>query len=353
MKKFEYVEKSFIEQIQSGKLKPGDKLPDMPQLCNLYQVSHITIQKALTELQQQGYVERIKCKGTFVLERPETEEKKAILAMVISVIERDDTSLLNIIKGAQKEAADRGFAFLLEITDGTHESETKAINTFIQKQVDGLLLYLNHEEIANQLLNGLEEPKIFYIMLDHYDNAFPCNSVTPNNIDGGFMAAKYLIRHGHRRIAYIAYNIMRNTENDRYKGFCNALQAYGIRTNSETAFDESEEKLEKLQKLIKSRQITAVFAVNDRVAMMLLNYLFSCNIRVPEDCSIVGFDDTFESRYAVVPLTTIRQDFKDIGTSAVAMASEAIAAKDEKRVFKKIFLPVRLIERKSVLTIPS
>src|SRR5690606_33104595 len=125
-----------MEQI----LKPGDKLPDLEQLCERFDVSHITIQKALTNLAKKGLVTRIKSKGTFVQER--TKDAAGTIAMIISVIEQNDATLLSIIKGAQNEAAQRGFTFLLEITDGFEKSESKAITMLLRRDVDGLLLYL-------------------------------------------------------------------------------------------------------------------------------------------------------------------------------------------------------------------
>lgn len=329
-------------------LKPGEKLPDIKQLCAQFNVSHITIQTALANLHREGFIIRIKSKGTFVQEQ--AKEVKGTMAMVISVIERNDTTLLNVIKGAQNEAAKKGFTFLLEITDGFEESEKLAIANFIQRGVSGLLLYMNHEELAYRILreysgeNGLEIP---YVMIDHYETSRPSNSVTPNNLDGGFMATEHLIRKGHRSIAFISSNIKRNTEYDRYLGYRCAMEAYGFEQACRM-LEYSPDAMKVLLSSIRAGEVTAAFAVNDRMALMALHYLYENQIRVPEDFSLIGFDDSYEANYAIVPLTTVRQDFFEIGAQAVKLLRDVLVDIERGAKYKKVFLPVQVVERNSV-----
>lgn len=349
MKKYEIVEQTLRGEITSRILKPGDKLPDLEQLCERFEVSHITIQKALANLTKAGYLARIKSKGTFVQDN-RAKESAGTLAMIISVIERNDTTLLSTIKGAQNEAAQQGFTFLLEITDGYEESERKAIATLAQSNVDGLLLYLNHEKLAYQMLGGQSDMrgKLPYVMLDHYETNRPCSSVTANNTNGGFLATEYLLKQGHSRIAYLYTNLSKNTEFDRYSGYRDAMGAYGLKEDAVCMHEEETAALPELLKRIRAGELTAAFAVNDRVALRTLHYLYESGVRVPDDFSLLGFDDSHEAEFAIVPLTTMRQDFFEVGVGAVKLLKEMLNEAEPAQMYKKVFLPTRLVVRNSV-----
>jgi len=346
MNKYQKIESYYLNKISDGSLKPGDKLPDLKTMCEQFGVSHITIQKSLGELTKKGYITRIKCKGTFVNGISANAVKLKNIALVISVIEKNDHSLLDIIKGAQSAATSTNSNLKVEITDGFSENELSVIQSLLDTGVDGLLLYLNHEELAHKLLDHPGLPP--YVMLDHYNTEYPCNSITPNNIDGGFLAAEYLLKHGHTNIIFISVNIERNTEKDRYTGYCNAMKSHGLEPLPILQIDSGKSSLAQLQELAVDKKITAAFAVNDHAAMLILNYLVSNGVNIPSDLSIIGFDDSFELSYSIVPITTIRQDFSEIGSSAVTLLSEAIEYKKDGMNHKKIFLPVRIIERNSV-----
>lgn len=347
MNKYQTIEVYYINKISSGSLKPGDKLPDLQSMCEQFGVSHITIQKALSELTKKGYITRIKCKGTFVNDGYTTDTvKPKNIALIISVIEQNDHSLLEIIKGAQSTATSINGNLRVEITDGSSENELSTIQSFLDSGIDGLLLYLNHEELAHKLLDLPGLPP--YVMMDHYNTEYPCNSITPNNIDGGFLATDYLIKYGHTNIVFMSVNLERNTEKDRYTGYCNAMKSHGLKPLPTLQIDNTKASLALLLELTLEKKITAAFAVNDRAAMLILNYLVSNGASIPSDLSIIGFDDSFELSYSIVPLTTICQSFFEIGSSAVTLLYETIACKKEGMNHKKIFLPVRIVERNSV-----
>ena len=178
-----------------------------------------------------------------------------------------------------------------------------------------------------------------------------CTVITANE-QGGFAAAEYFINHGHKKIAYISAPVdgISSAPTERYEGFKTALRTYN-------QFDEElyevsagwdkQSAYEAFGRLIKRRKdITAVFTTSDQLAFGVYDYARDHNIRIPEDISVIGFDDDFASEYA--GLTTFIQNANEIGDLAAQMMLDQI---DGKAVPPIIRCKPELIERNSVKTI--
>ena len=178
-----------------------------------------------------------------------------------------------------------------------------------------------------------------------------CTVITENE-QGGFTAAEYFIKHGHKKIAYISAPVdgISSAPTERYEGFKTALKLHN-------QFDEElyevcsswdkQSAYEAFGRLIKRRKdITAVFTTSDQLAFGVYDYAHDHNIRIPEDISVIGFDDDFASEY--VGLTTFIQNATEIGNIAAQMMLDQI---DGKTVPETIRCKAELIERRSVKTI--
>jgi DNA-binding LacI/PurR family transcriptional regulator len=206
-------------------------------------------------------------------------------------------------------------------------------------------------------------------LIDKKVEGIPFPSVVSNHEQGSFLATQYLIQRGHRRIAFVSPQGMDENTNirDRYFGFCRAMYDAGLTVDDElncvTASSasltvESGELDTILDRLLdRGEPITAVHAVNDYLAVDLLKHALSRNISVPQQLSIVGFDNLEVTAHTEVPLTTIRQDFYGIGYAAARQASEGVRAKSTSSANgvgrdtpDTVVLPVSLIERDSVAT---
>jgi LacI family transcriptional regulator len=178
-----------------------------------------------------------------------------------------------------------------------------------------------------------------------------CTVISANE-RGGYEAAEYLINHGHKKIAYISAPVdgISTASNERYEGFKAALQNYGLFDEELYEVSESWDKegaFEAFGRLIKRRKdITAVFTTTDQLAFGVYDYAKKKGIRIPEDISVIGFDNDFAAEYA--GLTTFCQNTNEIGDIAAQMMLNQIDGKDVPAIIR---CQPKLVERKSVKTL--
>lgn len=178
-----------------------------------------------------------------------------------------------------------------------------------------------------------------------------CTVITANE-QGGYAAAEYLINHGHKKMAYISapINGISAAPPERFEGFKTALQTYNLYDEELYELSEGWDKesgYKAFGRLIKRRKdITAVFVTNDQLAFGIYDYAREHNLKIPEDISIIGFDDDFAAEYA--GLTSFRQSANEIADISAQMMLDQI---DGKTVPPIIRCRPELIERNSVKTI--
>ena len=225
-----------------------------------------------------------------------------------------DTIVEGVIAGLQ------GTNYSPVFVDGqlNREEELAGIRTLIGRQVDGLVLIAGKipgTEIAD-LCRDI--PKVI-IARELPSDVHHCVSV--DNVDGGYQVTKYLLENGHRKIALISGTAEHPDTKDRLRGYQKALGEYDLETTTELLLDgdftasSGERCMERL--LASGQEFSAVFAMSDRMAFGARLALFKNGLRVPDDISLIGFDDQIESAYMTPPLTTFRQPAKEMGEAAV------------------------------------
>lgn len=178
-----------------------------------------------------------------------------------------------------------------------------------------------------------------------------CTVITANE-KCGYEAAEYLIKHGHKKIAYISAPVdgISSAPTERFNGFKTAMENYHL--FDETAYElsagwDKKNAAEAFGRLIKRRKdLTAVFVTSDQMAFGVYEYAKKHGIRIPEDISVIGFDDEISSEY--LGLTTFRQSTTEIGDIAAQMMLDQI---DGKQVPPIIRCRAEIVERNSVKTI--
>lgn len=221
--------------------------------------------------------------------------------------------------------------------------------TIISWNVDGLILFGVGNEDCHNITKKFNKPKVF---IDSYIDEKMVEGVVVGLDDekGGYMLGRHLIDRGHTKIAYFADNIV-GINLTRFKGLKRAMQESGLSFGKGDyyKFEATEEGMEKgLRRAFKVKdKYTAFFCASDYHALFMHNYFLDRGLKVPEDLSIVGYDDSIYSRIArPSALTTIRQSPSKKGELAV----EYIFKQMEKGEIMndKIILPVELVERGSV-----
>jgi LacI family transcriptional regulator len=216
-----------------------------------------------------------------------------------------------------------------------------------EEHVDGLLLV---GAFVDQTLDHLlGEKSIPVVLVDAYSESNAYDAVVTENYQGAFQAVSYLIEHGHRHIAIVgsqhrAYPSIR----ERRRAYEDALQDHGI---TETYYADchliKEEAYTAVTRLLQDNpQLTAVFCVNDDIAMATIRAAHGLGKRLPQDLSIIGFDDFDLAHLTHPPLTTMQVDKINMGRMAVQLLLNRAHSPDLPRV--TMALRTRLIERQSV-----
>ncbi|MBF0387917.1 MAG: LacI family DNA-binding transcriptional regulator [Candidatus Omnitrophica bacterium] len=175
-----------------------------------------------------------------------------------------------------------------------------------------------------------------------------------NNIKGGDIAAKYLLSFGHKRIATVTGNLKTQAGFDRFDGFMKAMDEAGIEIPKEYVYrgDYSRRSARQAAEFLFSmkERPTAIFAQSDDMAMEIIAVAFEMGIRVPEDVSIIGFDDSPLAMYGPIGLTTVRQPIFEMAEKAVGILHEMINGTRDTRL--RLAMDPELIVRESC-AVPS
>jgi LacI family transcriptional regulator len=212
--------------------------------------------------------------------------------------------------------------------------------------MEGLIIIGFCDQDYEKLRNGMHIPFVVYDgyfgQLSRYAN------ISVDNLDGGYQAGKYLISKGHKNIMYLADNKM-CMDQERFIGLTKAMREAGIATPEDMFHmipqTEKERKVYYLEHLQEFRQYTAAFAASDVYAIEFMNFLLDHGINIPEDISIIGFDDIPECKLVRPMLTTIKQDSSARAKIAIQLLLDLRNKKDVE-MYK--ILPVSLVERMSV-----
>lgn len=192
-----------------------------------------------------------------------------------------------------------------------------ALNMFLQRQVDGLILLDGHVASEDILEIAKELPLIVIgrNILGLEDQCIPFD-----DFEAAYKATKFLIDSGHRRIAHITGLLNHNDAVERRNGFLKALEDEGISPDLdliiEGDFTEPSGMMAVEMLLMQGQIFSALFAANDQMAVGARLALYRRGLRVPEDVSIVGFDDQVPSSYMIPPLTTIQRSPLEMGEKA-------------------------------------
>ncbi|WP_153446771.1 LacI family DNA-binding transcriptional regulator [Vibrio algicola] len=247
-----------------------------------------------------------------------------------------------ILLGMEKAVASRGYNLLIATGYWDNKAETKAMDKLISQKVDGIMTLtgtLSDEQI-NQYAKStpivaigrqIESPQVASIKVD--------NSI------GAYMATNHLIQQGHSRIVHLQGIISHADAQQRLEGYKRALRDAGLTINEKLIRKgefEMKDSFDAVCRLIKEKHsFSAIFAANDQSAYGAMQALYQHDIRVPQDVSVVGFDDLIMSRYFIPPLTTIKQPLEGFGQAAVYTLLDVINGNKQPHPIPPVELKMR------------
>ena len=257
------------------------------------------------------------------MRRRKPSPRESIAQQNISVIIPDITNpfFTNMLRGVSDVITPNGYNLMLSFTNDIPQREAQLLSTLSQQNVAGLIITTttraNYSEQNTALFESLQMP---VILVDRIFPSLNYSTMTYNHRKGAYLAAHHLLSLGHRHIAcVIGEDRATNTlASDRVEGFRWAYSEYGLDLSEDSIFfgDYTEGGGYRVAQQIFARDFTAIFAGNDSMAFGVYRYARERGIVIPDDISIVGFDDLNTADMVYPPLTTVRQDAYVLGREA-------------------------------------
>ncbi|EJL6956787.1 substrate-binding domain-containing protein [Vibrio cholerae] len=225
-----------------------------------------------------------------------------------------------VVKGVERSCYHQGYNLILCNTEGDNQRMKASINTLLQKRVDGLLLMCS--TLEGERLDVFDlYPDIPIVVMDWGPILFASDKIQDNSLQGGYMAAKHLIECGHKEIGCITGPLIRHQAQMRYEGYKRALAEAGIAINPDWIVEsdfECEGGYQAFEKLYQRGKLpSALFVSNDMMAMGVIQAASQRGLRVPDDLSLIGYDDVHIAKFMTPALTTIHQPKYRLGKAAV------------------------------------
>ncbi|AEI40056.1 GntR family transcriptional regulator [Paenibacillus mucilaginosus] len=324
--KYMQLKGQLLERIKEGQMQPGDQLPTEFELSDSYKMSRQTVRQAIGELVQEGWLYRVQGKGTFVAasaapakKAEETEKTIGIITTYIS-----DYIFPLIVRGAEAELRSRGYRLMLSSTDNDKAKERESLELMMSHPLSGLIIEPTKSAEGNPNLHyylSMGMSDIPFIMINERYPEMDCPCVKLDDEKGGFLAAEHLIELGHRRIVgFFKTDDLQGIQ--RLKGFIRAHRDYKVPLDPDSVVrysteDKEERPFEAAQVLLaSSERPTAFVCYNDQLAVHLLETARQAGLRVPQDLSIIGFDDSSLATATEVKLTTLTHPKTEMGVEA-------------------------------------
>ena len=253
-----------------------------------------------------------------------------------------------VVQGIESVVETHGMHLVVSSGHRSIDRERQAFESLLQSRADALILLVTASsdydliELANR-----DRP---VVIIGRHIEELADSCVFVDNVHGGYIATRHLLDLGHTRIAHLTGNLAMKDGRDRLDGYKSALREAGIDFD-ETLVVEGEfveaSGHQGMQRLLRrGLDFTAAFAANDQSAAGALLALKEAGVKVPDEVSVVGYDDVLLARYVSPALTTVGQPFVEMGRSAARIALDAIGVPPGARIVRR-FEP-KLVQRESV-----
>ncbi|OOC62662.1 GntR family transcriptional regulator [Paenibacillus ihbetae] len=365
---YQRVQEYIRDLISSQVLKVGDRIPTEKELMERFGVSKITVVNALAGLVNEKIITRVPGKGTFVSE-PESEMSAASPINAVKSIHKAggemgtrliglilpsiyDYFTIRLIQGIQQALNEKEYRCVIYLSEGDIDKEKEAIKTCSNIGVEGLLIFPVDEELFNEEILSMKFAGFPFVLIDRYLPGVETHYIASDGRLGANMAVNYLWELGHREIAICSDSpIQTVTVQERIDGYMNAFKEKGALINPAhivTGFElGSLEQAEThpLYRYIKNRMATAYITLNGSLAVKIYQIARQVGLKVPEDISIISFDDPTSIIEGYSTFTHVKQFERDMGYRAAYTLLEVINGDDghQGKYFKTLVEPELVI----------
>lgn len=272
-----------------------------------------------------------------------TQKTKTIGVVVTTIA---DPFVSEVVSGIEECCNDHGYSVFLANSNADPEREQKVVQSFSERRVDGIIVMSSR--VGALYVPLLSDMNVPIVLVNNQHPGEFVHSVLIENVKASFDATNHLVQLGHKRISYIGDRFGHQSDTERFAGYRSALERAGLPFSPELVAHgdgKCEEGIKAVQSLLQlDEPPTAIFCYNDMTALGALHCLHTSGLRVPEDISVVGFDDLFFASYTQPPLTTVRQPRRRMGVLAMDSLRNLLTGKVSEQSIK---VPAELIVRKS------
>ncbi|MCI1945900.1 GntR family transcriptional regulator [Clostridium luticellarii] len=358
--KYEIVKEKIINWAINGKYKPHEKIPTESEMMDLFQVSRHTIRRALSDLSSENYLYRIQGSGIYMSDFKQNESylKKyknvGVLTTYIS-----NYIFPDIIGGIEDTLYDNSYSLLLSSTRNNMMFENRNLNNLLAHKVDGIIIEPTKSAYQNPnmgYLNNLIEQNVPFITINSAYPQIEVPSLCVNDFKGGQIAAECFFNLGHKNIMGI-FKVDDLQGVYRMNGFISECQKNDVLLDQDQIITYLSEETDsvlpgKIKRVInKNEHPTGVFCYNDEIAFMVVNIAHSLDLKVPEDISVIGFDDSQISKIMNPRLTTITHPKQRMGIDAAKLIIKLVNNNNKFSKSDSILYEPELIVRDSTAPI--
>jgi len=339
------------DKIRKGDIPHGTKLPSESVLAKKLGISRVTLRHALGILTKKGLLVSYRGKGSFVQlsETNRYTQNKTVGFISSYDLEKGEQNpfLMFLLQGVKNKLEGRVKLLLLSRKEGN------LAELYHGNHLDAMLIISpSKKEIKD--INKLPLQFIPHVIVSSSFNAYRKNKlvfVDSDNIEGACKAVNYLTSLGHMRIAYIGAVPQQSNSIDRLKGYKKALREKGIEFDTSLVYEDSdghylERAYDATKEILETRDPpTAIFAGGFELALRTIKAIRKTGLKIPDDISVIGFDDFGMCDYISPTLTTVKQPLYELGEKAAEKILEWINNGNVKQ--KMTILPTELIIRES------
>lgn len=277
-----------------------------------------------------------------------TKRSYSIAILAFDIV---DPYCAHTIRGVEEVISESEFHTLLCDVQNNEEKMKDYFKLFKGNRVEGIVVMATTLELNRRIIAQLHEEHIPLVVIGkEMPGPIPC--VVMGNLEGSFSAAEHLIKLGHQRISFILGPSQYVDSRQREKGGRSALRKYGIPFDGELVAEENavgwgpEAGYQSMKKLLKKRKkFTAVVAFDDISAFGAIRAISEKGLKVPDDISVVGFDDLPMSAFSNPPLTTIHYPMREMGRQGASLLLKLLGGQTIKK--RKLIAETHLVVRKS------
>lgn len=370
---YQQIQDYIRQLIISENMKPGDRIPTDKELMDQFNVSKITVVNALTGLANEKLIARVPGKGSFVAEEADSvaaafaespaPKKRGVSTGMIGVIMPTihDYFAIRLIEGIEQALNQEGYRSMIMLTHGKIEKEKDTIKELKALGAEGLLIFPVDEENYNEEILGMKLAGFPFLLIDRYLPGVETHFIAADGRLGAKLAVEHLWELGHRDIAICSDSPLQTvTVQERIDGYIDAMKDKGALINPAhmitdfkplSVLKDAEEH--PLYRYIRNQMVTAYISLNGRLGVQIYQMAKQAGLRIPEDVSIVSFDDPTSIVEEFSIFTHVKQFERDMGFRAASQLLEVIRGSGTVAGFSKILIQPELVIRQTSGICPS